>query len=61
MLGEMVGVESRAIVGFRNLEAILVIIRKRAAVTVEMIENPKFHFFSALQFAAVSGQAGHPS
>src|SRR6195256_810555 len=49
MLGEMVGVESRAIVGFRNLEAILVIIRERAAVTVEMIENPEFHFLSALR------------
>ena len=49
MLGEMVGVESRAIIGFRNLEAILVIVRERAAVTVEMIENPEFHFLSALR------------
>ena len=39
MLGEMVGVESRAVIGFRNLETILIIVGERTAVAVEVIEN----------------------
>ena len=48
MLGQMVGVESRAIVSLNNPEAILVIVGKRPAVTVQMIEDPEFHVLSAL-------------
>src|SRR5262245_40638350 len=48
VLSEMIGVESRAIVGLCNLEAVLVIVRKRAAVAIEMIEDPEFHCLSAL-------------
>ena len=59
MLGEMVGVESRAIIGFRNLETILIIVRKRTAVAVEVIENPEFHIVSAP--ATLVRQVGDPS
>ena len=41
MLGEMVGVESRAIVGLDNPEAILVIVGKRPAVTVRDDRRPR--------------------
>jgi len=44
MLGQMVGVKSGAIVGFGDLETILVVVRKRYAVAVEMVENAEFHF-----------------
>src|SRR5262249_49710756 len=47
VLGKMIGVESRAIVGLCNFQAILVIIRERAAVTVEVVEDTEFHFLSA--------------
>jgi hypothetical protein len=43
----MVGVESRAVIGFRNLETILIIVGERTAVAVEVIENPEFHIVSA--------------
>ena len=47
VLGEVIRIESRAVVGLCNLEAILVIVCERSAVAVEMIEDPKFHNFSA--------------
>jgi len=43
VLGEMISVETRAIVGFCNLEAVFVIVRQRAAVAVEVIEDTEFH------------------
>ena len=51
MLGEMISVEPGAIVGLRNFETILVIVRKRAAMTVEVIEDTEFHFLSAPSLA----------
>ena len=43
----MISVEPGAIVGLRNFETILVIVRKRAAMAVEVIEDTEFHFLSA--------------
>ena len=51
VLGEMISVEPGAIVGLRNFETILVIVRKRAAVAVEVIEDTEFHFLSAPSLA----------
>jgi hypothetical protein len=39
----MISVETRAIVRFCNLEAVLVKVRERAAVAVEVIEDTEFH------------------
>ena len=44
VLGEMIGVEARAIVGLGNPQAVLVVVRERAAVAVEMIEDAEFHY-----------------
>src|ERR1700730_7558535 len=46
MLGHVIAIEARPVVRLRNAQAILVIVRERAAaagVSVEMIENSKFH------------------
>src|SRR5262249_18759000 len=47
VLGEMISVEPGAIVGLRNFQAILVIVRNRTAIAVEVIEHTEFHFLSA--------------
>ena len=47
----MISVEPGAIVGLRNFETILVIVRKRAAIAVEVIEDTEFHFLSAPSLA----------
>jgi len=43
MLGQVIRVETRAIIGLRNLEAVFIIVSKRSAVAVEMIEDAEFH------------------
>jgi hypothetical protein len=43
MLGDVIGVKTRAIVGFGDLEAVLVKIRQRRAGAIEVIENAEFH------------------
>ena len=43
MLCQVIAIEAGAIVGFGDLEAILVKVRQRRAGTVEMIENAEFH------------------
>src|SRR5437764_6847259 len=47
MLGDVIGVETGAIVGLGDLEAILVIVRERTAVAIEMIKDTELHFFNA--------------
>src|SRR5262249_3081400 len=49
MLGEMVGVEPRAIVGLGDLESILIVVREPVAVAVEVIEDTEFHLLSAFR------------
>ncbi len=48
MLGEMIGVESGAVVSLHHLEAVFVIIREGAAVAVEMVEDAEFHVSPAI-------------
>ena len=48
VLGDVIGVEAGAVIGFDDLEAILVIIRQRRAGAVEMIEDAEFHFFGLI-------------
>ncbi len=43
MLGEVIGVEPGLVVGFDELEAILVIVAQRQIVAVEVIENAEVH------------------
>jgi hypothetical protein len=57
VLGEVVGVEPRALVGLRNLEAILVKVRQRTAIAVEMVEDAEFHCLSACRAPRL---ADHP-
>src|SRR5262245_6062119 len=52
VLGEMISVEPRAIVGLCDFQAILVIVRERAAMTIEVIEDTEFHFLSAPSLAS---------
>src|SRR5215471_9962643 len=52
VLGEMVRVEPRAIIGLCDFQAILVIVRERAAMTIEVIEDTEFHFLSAPSLAS---------
>src|ERR1700757_5007944 len=47
MLGEMIGVETGAIVGLGHFEAVLVIVREGAVVAIKMIKDTEFHFFNA--------------
>jgi hypothetical protein len=47
VLGEMIGVEAGAIVSLRNGEAILVIVRERPRIAIEMVEDAEFHRDSA--------------
>jgi hypothetical protein len=44
MLGDVIAVESSAIVGFHNPQAIVVEILQRRAVGVDVIEDPEFHW-----------------
>jgi hypothetical protein len=43
MLGEMIGVETGAVVKLDQLQPGLVIIPQRQVITIEVIENSKFH------------------
>ena len=43
VLGEVISVETRAVIGLGNLQAILVEVGERAARPVEMIEDAEFH------------------
>jgi hypothetical protein len=45
MLSQMVGMETGAIVGLRDAQAILVEICERAAMPVEMVEDTEFHLY----------------
>jgi hypothetical protein len=47
MFGEMIGVETGAIVGLGDFEAVLVIVREGAGVAIKMIKDTEFHFFNA--------------
>ena len=48
VLGQMVGVEARAVVGLGDAQSVLVIVRKRAGVTVEMVEDAELHSASSV-------------
>src|SRR5437016_3389576 len=48
MLGEMIGIETGTVVGLDELQALLVIIRERIAVAVEVIEHSELHFSPTL-------------
>jgi len=49
VLGRVIGVEAAAIVGFDDLEPLLVEIVQREIIAVEVIENAEFHS-SSLQY-----------
>src|SRR5258706_4756 len=50
VLGEVISVEAGAIVGLCDFEAVLVIVRERAGISVEMVEYAEFHCLSAFQW-----------
>src|SRR5260221_12958292 len=50
VLGEVISVEAGAIVGLCDLEAILIIVRERAGISVEVVEYAEFHCLSAFQW-----------
>jgi hypothetical protein len=49
MLGEMIGVETGAIVGLGDFEAVLVIVREGAVVAIKMIKTPNSIFSTLAQ------------
>src|SRR5436190_9442048 len=51
VLGDMIGVEPGAVVGLGYFETVLVIVRKRAGISVEVIEDAEFHYRSAFRWA----------
>ena len=51
VLREVIGIEASAIIGFDNLQAILVEVSERNALPVEVIENAEIHRSSAIDVA----------
>ena len=43
MLGQVIGVEAGAVIGFDDPEAVLVILGERATAAVEVVENAEIH------------------
>jgi len=54
----MISVEPGAIVRLHNFQAILVVVRKRAARAVEVIEDTEFHVLS-VRSASLAPEATH--
>ena len=53
VLGNMIGVETGAVVRFGNLETVLVEIRQLLPGAIEMIEDAEFHDYSFIPRAIV--------
>jgi hypothetical protein len=49
VLGDMIGVETQAIIGLDDLQPGLIVVAQRQIVAVEMIEDAEFH--QAILFA----------
>ena len=43
MLGEVIGVEARAVVSLGDAQAIFVEVGKRSAIAIKVIEHTEFH------------------